>query len=139
MGCADNLRSLRNWVLIWRSGAFDAEYYLRTYPDVVGSRLGPLWHYCRHGWREGRNPSPEFCTKEYLSANPDVKAAGIDPLCHYLRHGKKERRSLVALKGQCGELLKRVGAPLSPRVLNAEFFDEMAARMREALYGETAA
>ena len=155
MGCRDRLRSVRNWVLVWRSGAFDAEYYLRTYPDVANSRCNPLWHYCRYGWREGRNPNPSFNTRSYIAANPDVAAAGIDPFCHYIRFGRKEGRRLevdnssktvkrVSAKQPPGKvpkpvpplgLLKRVPCPVSSRTLDAEFFDEMKTRMRSALYG----
>jgi GR25 family glycosyltransferase involved in LPS biosynthesis len=36
------------------SGAFDADYYLRAYPDVAASGRVPLEHYLRHGRAEGR-------------------------------------------------------------------------------------
>ena len=136
MGCRDRLRSVRNWVLVWRSGAFDAEYYLRTYPDVAGSRIDPLWHYCRYGWREGRNPNPSFNTRSYLAANPDVAAAGIDPFYHYLRYGKREGRLLGGSGMRGKNLLKRIPCPLSSRTLDAAFLDEMLIRLRKALYAE---
>ena len=145
MVCKDRLRTLRNWVSVWRSGAFDAEYYLRTYPDVARSRLGSLWHYCRHGWREGRNPNPSFNTRGYLAANPDVAAAGIDPFYHYIRFGRKEGRALVAAHGIVSKpkttegsrfALKRVPCSLSPKTLDAAFLDEMSIRLRNALYAE---
>lgn len=136
MVCKDRLRTLRNWVLVWRSGAFDAEYYLRTYPDVADARRNPLWHYCRHGWQEGRNPNPSFNTRGYLAANPDVAAAGIDPFCHYLRHGKREGRLLEGRGMREKTLLKRIPCPLSSGTLDAAFLDEMSVRLRNALYGE---
>jgi len=55
--------------------------------------MNPVEHYVRHGWREGRDPSPSFITRGYLSANPDVAAAGDNPLLHYILHGKAEGRS----------------------------------------------
>ena len=36
------------------SGAFDADYYLSTYPDVAASGRVPLEHYLRDGRGEGR-------------------------------------------------------------------------------------
>ena len=42
------------------SGIFDAGYYLANNPDVAGSGMDPLRHFCRHGWKELRNPTPDF-------------------------------------------------------------------------------
>ena len=41
---------------------FDAEYYYRTYPDIAAAAIDPFEHYINAGFREGRNPSPEFDT-----------------------------------------------------------------------------
>lgn len=38
------------------SGVFDAEAYLRTYPDVGQAGFDPLDHYVRHGSLENRSP-----------------------------------------------------------------------------------
>lgn len=79
------------WV-VKRSGLFNREYYLRNNLDVARSCVNPIMHYIRHGWCEGRNPSPLFDTNWYLQQNPDVAKAGINPLYHYIKHGWKERR-----------------------------------------------
>jgi len=47
---AAKARSLRE------SGVFDAVFYLVAYPDVAASGMDPLFHYLRHGAREGRSP-----------------------------------------------------------------------------------
>jgi hypothetical protein len=52
-----------------------------------------LQHYDEFGWKENRNPSPNFNTDNYLAANPDVEAANIDPLLHFLQHGAFEGRT----------------------------------------------
>jgi hypothetical protein len=78
--------------LLAGSPLFDAEWYLRSYPDVAENGLNPIRHYLEFGWREGRNPSPLFSTKEYLKANKDVAEQGINPLVHYLQHGEVEGR-----------------------------------------------
>lgn len=71
---------------------FDAGYYLAAYPDVAASGLDPLDHYLDHGWNEGRNPNPDFCTGFYLEAFPDVGGSGIHPYYHYLKWGRHEGR-----------------------------------------------
>src|SRR5665213_162935 len=76
------------WVLS-RSGLFDAEWYLATYPDVQNSGMGPLTHFVRYGSRarEARCPSVYFFTPWYLDTNPDVRASGVSPIFHYLKFG----------------------------------------------------
>lgn len=71
---------------------FDASYYLAAYPDVAASGLDPLDHYLDHGWNEGRNPHPDFCTGFYLDEFPDVRASGVHPYFHYLKWGRYEGR-----------------------------------------------
>jgi hypothetical protein len=45
-----------------------------------------------NGFREGRDPGPDFQTDFYLKANPDVRGDGVNPLAHYLRYGRHEGR-----------------------------------------------
>ena len=90
----DFLKDLYHYLIILRSGLFDHSYYLKNHPDVQEMDRNSLWHFIRHGWKEGKNPSPNFNTNEYLNCNPDVKLLEINPLIHYLKHGKKERRFL---------------------------------------------
>jgi hypothetical protein len=70
---------------VLRLGAalFDPEFYLRTYRDVDEAPRDPFAHYVQYGWREGRDPSPTFSTRDFLEANPDVAAADICPLLEY--------------------------------------------------------
>jgi hypothetical protein len=49
-------------------------------------------HYLTIGWKEDKNPSPNFDTRFYLENNPDVKDIDINPFCHYIRWGKQEGR-----------------------------------------------
>lgn len=84
---------------IWRqgrkllvSGLFDARWYLLAYPDVMGSRLHPIWHWMIVGWQEGRRPNALFDPRWYLKQCPDVDAGGLNPLIHYLEHGAAEGR-----------------------------------------------
>ena len=81
------LRSIRDSILVKKSGLFDAEWYLEQNKDVAEAKADPVRHYLKFGWREGRNPSPDFDTKKYLEERPDVSAAGICPLVHYIKFG----------------------------------------------------
>lgn len=87
------IKDFYHYFLILKSGLFDKKYYLLQYPDVRKSDLNPIWHYIRQGWKEGRNPSPNFNTKFYLDRNPDVAIANINPLIHYINFGLEENRS----------------------------------------------
>lgn len=71
---------------------FDPKYYLGQYADVLESGMDPFEHFMIHGWREGRNPSPQFQTLFYWNHSPDVKQAQINPLLHWLLHGRSEGR-----------------------------------------------
>src|SRR4029077_7796369 len=71
---------------------FDAPYYLKRYPDVAREGVHPFWHYVLQGFRESRNPSSRFRTRDYLRRYPDVARAGLNPLLHYAAHGVGESR-----------------------------------------------
>ncbi len=78
--------------IIEQSGLFDAEWYLRQYPDVAEAETDPLEHFIAFGGFEGRNPSSHFNTSFYLATSPDVASAPINPLLHYVLHGRQEGR-----------------------------------------------
>ena len=71
---------------------FDQEFYLEHSPDLVGAPIDPFDHFMEHGWRELRDPCPDFSTAYYLEHNSDVAAAGINPFQHYIEHGQREGR-----------------------------------------------
>lgn len=77
---------------IQASGLFDAHFYLAGNPDVAAAGVDPLRHYAAFGWKEGRDPSPQFSTNGYLAAYPDVAKVGVNPLLHYIRYGRAEGR-----------------------------------------------
>lgn len=73
---------------------FDYAYYRRISPDLAGYRdVELLQHYHLTGWREGRDPTPDFSTARYLEAYPDVADAGLNPFVHFLTKGEKEGRA----------------------------------------------
>ncbi|MBB6252991.1 glycosyltransferase [Nitrospirillum iridis] len=89
-----------DYALLSSSDLFSRDWYLLTYPDVATVGMDPIHHYLEYGWREGRQPGPDFDAQQYLDANPDVAAAGLPALVHYLRHGEAEGRRFYAPKIQ---------------------------------------
>jgi lipopolysaccharide biosynthesis protein len=83
--CAEDIHSLY-------LEAFDIEFYLKRYPDIVSSGTDPFAHYSTWGWREGRLPNSWFDPVYYLEKYDDVKESGLEPLLHYVRLGVHEKR-----------------------------------------------
>ncbi|MBM7455573.1 glycosyltransferase involved in cell wall biosynthesis [Oceanisphaera litoralis] len=69
-------------LLAKQSGLFNAGWYLRRYPDVASAGMDPWQHYCRFGYREGRDPGPNFSGSGYQFAVS--KAVAENPLLHLL-------------------------------------------------------
>lgn len=72
--------------------AFDATFYRTENEDLVGDDATLLRHFMEHGWREGRDPSSEFCTKDYMAMYPDIAEQGSNPFLHWVLFGKAEGR-----------------------------------------------
>ena len=72
---------------IRKSGLFDAEYYLATYPDVAERNTDPLVHYLEQGALEGRNPHADFDAGYYLEQCRLRGEQANNPLLHYIRIG----------------------------------------------------
>lgn len=72
---------------------FDAAFYLSKNPGVAAAGFDPLEHFVRFGWKEGRDPHPDFSVSHYLGAYPDVAATGRNPFLHYVAHGRREGRT----------------------------------------------
>ena len=80
--------------LLRASNLFDAEWYIRTYPDIAAAGIDPAAHYLSSGAAEGRDPGPHFFTQGYVQRYPDVAASGANPLLHHLEHGINEGRDI---------------------------------------------
>jgi hypothetical protein len=89
--------------LVRASGLFDADWYCREYPDVQSAGIDPLRHYMSMGWREGRDPGPEFSSLAYLRANADVARTGNNPLVHFIEFGHSEGRESFGHRPSNGE------------------------------------
>jgi hypothetical protein len=88
----DLRQTRREAELIKSARIFDEPWYLQQNPDVATAGLSTILHYLRFGWREGRDPSPDFSTWFYLNTYSDVRDAKVNPLVHYLTLGRLEGR-----------------------------------------------
>jgi hypothetical protein len=97
---------------------FDAAFYLAHSPDVAEAGLDPLEHYLLFGWREGRDPCPDFSTDTYLAAFPEVAAAEVNPFVHYLTNGRPRALPPEHPLGFRYEVIENL-VPLERRIANA--------------------
>mgnify|MGYP002737819136 CR=1 FL=1 len=91
----DPSRLAKDAELVRQSALFDAQWYLKRYPDIAQHprfAKEPLAHYLMHGGHEERNPSPGFNSAFYLASYADVRGSGENPLVHYLSYGQQEKR-----------------------------------------------
>jgi hypothetical protein len=65
---------------------FDAEWYLKSNPDVAIARINPLVHFHQWGRREHRSPSPFFNPRWYKH-HYDLPFECMDALTHYMLFG----------------------------------------------------
>jgi ADP-heptose:LPS heptosyltransferase/GT2 family glycosyltransferase len=90
-----------------KSGLFDAEYYLVTYPDVAERNIDPLVHYLEEGAGEGRNPYPDFDAGFYLEQCERRGERPNNPLLHYIRIGNARGfKTRVEEPGREGRVIK---------------------------------
>jgi hypothetical protein len=84
-----------DYAIVDASGLFDTNYYLINGADIEANGLDPIDHFCRFGWREGRNPNLYFSTDWYRRTNPAVARMEINPLVHYVVTGERSGRRPV--------------------------------------------
>ncbi len=115
---------------IKQSALFDPVYYLKTYADVRKADIDPLKHFCKKGWREGRNPSATFITRIYLVEHPELKDADINPLIHYIDSLKDDSQQISIFKK-----LQTISRSITKDpLLLKKFIDEVRAKgLRSAL------
>lgn len=78
-----------DYKIIKESGLFDAEWYLKSNPDVAAAGIDPLRHFVDYGADEGRDPTPEFDTAWYASKYKSVLRFGMLPFVHYILYGRQ--------------------------------------------------
>ena len=73
---------------------FHARFYRRTNPDLGKyDEAALLCHYMNIGWKEGRDPSPDFSTEYYITTYHDIADSRLNPLLHYAIAGQFEGRT----------------------------------------------
>ncbi|MCJ2068979.1 glycosyltransferase [Methylobacterium sp. J-030] len=70
----------------------DGDYYLAGNPDLKAAGVDPGSHYMTSGWREGRDPAPNFDIPYYCLSR-GISFAVENPLLHYVMHGGKAKPS----------------------------------------------
>lgn len=90
-------KQILEYYIIKKSRFFDKHFYLNSNPDVRKSGVNPIIHFISRGWKENRDPSPEFSTSWYLKTYDDVRSSGQNPLIHYIKYGRKEGRHIKKL------------------------------------------
>jgi CDP-glycerol glycerophosphotransferase (TagB/SpsB family) len=86
---AADWRIARECELLAASGLFDASFYAKHNTDIVRAGAEPLEHFCRHGWRELRDPSSTFNVWWYWATHLDPAHERINPLVHYALVGRE--------------------------------------------------
>lgn len=74
--------------IIAKSKYFNKKWYLNRYVDVARKGVDPIKHYLEYGWKEGRNPGPNFDTNGYLKRYKECK---VNPLVHFETFGRKKK------------------------------------------------
>lgn len=75
--------------VVMEAGAFDAEYYRRTYPGVDFAKVRPLEHYLTLGCRRGMRPNELFDDEFYARNYPEVADSPALPLVYWVQVGAK--------------------------------------------------
>lgn len=78
----ESASDLKSFEILNSSGLFDRSFYCSIYSDLANLEGDPLWHFVKHGWREGRNPNERFNTNLYLRALGGTIPE--NPLVHYI-------------------------------------------------------
>ncbi len=82
---------LKSVEIIKNSGLFCPDYYLEKYSDVYSKGVEPVRHYCENGWKEKRQPSPDFDVRIYSNKYPILEALSVNPLLHHIRVNEKKK------------------------------------------------
>ncbi|WP_051173185.1 glycoside hydrolase family 99-like domain-containing protein [Thermodesulfobacterium hveragerdense] len=111
--------------IIKDSWLFDETWYFKSYPDVKEQHWDPITHYILVGWKEGRDPSPNFDTDYYLFSNVEIVLAQKNPLTHYILEGRyKGRRAKPVFSDSDYKLSYFQGLKVAQKGPSFEFFPE---------------
>lgn len=98
--------------------AFNPAYYRMMNSDLAAADDEALLvHYMAVGWRERRDPRPDFSTRHYIETYPDIARGDINPFLHFILFGKAEGRKPRGDEPM--RLLKTPGHSLTPEHLQS--------------------
>jgi hypothetical protein len=107
-----------------RLGLFDPVWYCKSHRDVGRHGMDPFKHYVRHGWLEGRMPSPalgEAFLRQVIPDGMDSRRNPVIGIIAKIRRGEFSEASLreaMALR----ERMPECGSRLIPGVTVVGFF-----------------
>lgn len=119
----------------------DADFYLASNPDVAAASIDPQQHFLDFGWREGRNPQPDFSLSAWRAAEMEPVLAGLNPLIHYLVR-EQARQTAPDEIGLLAALLaaRRAAVPLSAApvaaIIASDLFDADAYARASGIAGD---
>jgi hypothetical protein len=73
--------------LLRQSLYFWPGWYLRKNLDVAEAGIEPALHFLRNGFREDRDPSPNFILRKYFRTHRELEGSGVNPLVHAIESG----------------------------------------------------
>jgi hypothetical protein len=121
---------------------FDAAHYRAQNPDVEAAGVDPVAHFLAYGWREGRDPRPDFSLSDYRELNGDVVGEDDNPFVHYVLAGRAEGRAAKRALGFRHDIIARLGArdrrgaaPPRARVLKASPAERLAQALASSRSG----
>lgn len=75
----------KHWInAISRSGSFDPDWYIETYPDILSGQMDPLSHYVIYGHKEMRRPTSWFDAHKYCMEHPEIDWESANPFVEFL-------------------------------------------------------
>ncbi len=96
----EKIKNIYNYKRLQLSKTFDENYYIQNYPDIQDSELTPFEHYYYYGWKEGKNPSQDFNTKDYLVLHSNLRELEVNPLLHFVLYGAKDSLRTNAMQAK---------------------------------------
>lgn len=96
-GPADETASLRDRIIVLRSGLFDASFYASRHAGFVGGESAALTHYLSEGDARMLDPNPGFNVKYYRRVHMRGADAGENALLHYIVRADKLTTATSAL------------------------------------------
>ena len=87
IGIKNKLINIKGYRAIKKNHLFNIGYYLKNNTDLRLTGQDPLIHYLFHGYKENRDPNPDFDSNYYTRSNLDVQKTKINPLIHFSLYG----------------------------------------------------